>query len=278
MVTPKFTPSPCRTSAVVNAAVHHYNTASNNPVETPFLLFWSCIRYYWLDISLLGAPQWKMETDPSKPPFPFCRVVHHWLFSAQCDQYFSPAYLLLPSSLSHISSVIVICRLLHHLTYFLFPVSSPLFHISDVSVLITPYLYRHLLCHTCPPSLSYIMSTSDALINLRLLWHSHPLPSPSSCIYAYAILIVLHLFRVAASYVSTVLRLYHCRASFLRPRSVLISHYSWVTQPGISGTACQSVSSFRYNWGYVFSIPFIQQPAVVSGCQSYKPCLVLPSW
>ena len=70
LLSPNFTPSPWRPPDVVTAKICRYNPAYNNPVETPFTLLWSRIRYDGQKSSLSEYPLWDMETEPLKPLFP----------------------------------------------------------------------------------------------------------------------------------------------------------------------------------------------------------------
>ena len=96
-------------------------SASDNPVKTPFPLFWSCIRYAGRDGSLLAAPLWDTDKEPSKPLLPFWQVGHRRIVLAQCAPSCTIAPLMPPSSSSHISSTFIIRYRPHNIK------STPLF-------------------------------------------------------------------------------------------------------------------------------------------------------
>ena len=220
MLTPTLFPSLWRLSAVAAATVPRLNTVSDTAGQDTVAASAIPLPIIWVRCFFSAAllQETETETYPLKPILPFRRVVHRQLFTAQCAQSCSPTSLLPPSSSSHIYVAIIICRLPHHITYFLLYLLS---HLSATSLILmsqSPRVSSDVYAaRPYPPSLSSSMSDSAVLVNLRLPFHYYLPSSTPSCISASNIRIVLYLFRVSAIIVSVIPRLCRCCSPFLPP-------------------------------------------------------------
>ena len=168
---------------------------SNIPVKTLSLLPLYCVQYTKRDTSLYSDPLQDTDTDmePLNLPFSFRQVGHCWSFTIHYAWSCPHASLLLLPSSSRIYASFLILLHPHHLEDFLVPIFSPLYHISVVSVSITPRLHLRILCHYFLPPLSSCVSSSVVVIIMipPCIFH---LPSSNSYrISSSAILFILHL-------------------------------------------------------------------------------------
>ena len=181
---------------------------------------------------------------------------HCWHFPAHYAWSCPTTSLLPPFLSSRIYAFVFFLHRPHHSSYLLLsPLSclttslQLLYRSPRVSTTILIHHPYHLAC----------------LILLSSPWRSHLLLTPPSRIYASTILIVLHICHGSDIVVSVIPRVYHCRAPFLRPRSIPLSRSYWAMQVRILGATLWSVGCLHSNKGATVVITVGWKSAIISG-------------